>query len=142
MTGESRSSWTANVSDHRSQRNVVVWSLIWVGAFLAGDFLIDGGSVQDSTVIVAITVLAGMLGVGWVRAYVRFIRQADELMRKIQLDAMAVALGAGFVVGFSLIMLGDAGLIEARISHVLVCMAAVYMLAVIIGLRRFGASRS
>lgn len=119
-----------------------MWSLIWVGAFLAGDFLIDGGSVQDSTVIVAITVLAGMLGVGWVRAYVRFIRQADELMRKIQLDAMAVALGAGFVVGFSLIMLGDAGLIEARISHVLVCMAAVYMLAVIIGLRRFGASRS
>lgn len=37
------------------------------------------------------------LGVMTVRAYVRFLRNADELLRKIHLEALAIAFGTGAV---------------------------------------------
>ena len=60
------------------------------------------------------------VGLGWIVSYLRYLRHADELMRKIQLDAMALALGGCFVAGFTLLLLGSAGLVQAGIVWVLV----------------------
>ncbi len=79
-----------------------------------------------------------LVGLAWIVSYMRFLRDADELMRKIQLDAMALALGGCFVVGFTLILLGGAGVVRAGIVWVLVVTSAIYVLSVLIGIRRFG----
>ncbi len=79
-----------------------------------------------------------IVGLAWIVSYMRFLRDADELMRKIQLDAIALALGGCFVAGFTLILLGGAGVVRAGIVWVLVVTSAIYVLSVLIGIRRFG----
>src|ERR1044072_5487938 len=42
--------------------------------------------------LAALTAVPGLVGI---RAYIRFLREADELLRKIQLEALAIAFGVG-----------------------------------------------
>lgn len=137
MTGTDRSPWISTDGDRRSRTSVTVWSLIWVGAFLAADFAIGRDRAGGDVTIIAIVAAVTGVGVRWILAYVSFFKNADELMRKIQLDAMAVALGTGFVSGFALTLLQTAGIVEAHLSHVLVAMAVAYVSVVGVGLRGF-----
>lgn len=138
MTGSDRHSWTSTDSDRHGQTSVTLWSLIWVGMFLVADFAIGRGWVHGSVGVIAITAAVTLVGAGWIHAYVRFSRHVDELMRKILLDAVAMALGSGFVAGFALLLLESGDLVRARPSQVLVAMVIVYIVVVVIGLRRFG----
>ena len=130
-------SWSSTELDRRNRRSIVIWSLLWVGAFLVADAAIDRGWIEGAGVVVA-SIGAALVGLAWIVSYMRFLRHADELMRKIQLDAMALALGGCFVAGLTLILLGGAGLVQAGIVWVLVVTSAIYMLSVLIGIRRFG----
>lgn len=54
--------------------------------------------------------LGPVLCVGWVFAcYLRFLRDCDELERRIELDALAWAAGLGFLGAWAAIFLLDAG---------------------------------
>ena len=56
--------------------------------------------------------LAPVLCVGWVFAsYLRFLRDCDELERRIELDALAWAAGLGFLGAWAAIFLLDAGVV-------------------------------
>lgn len=132
------SDWSSGDRSRRSERMVAVWSLIWALAFLGADVAIERGWVEGAVPVGVAVAVVGLLGVGWVRSYARFLRAADELMRKIQLDAMAMAVGAGFVVGFALILLESAAVLEARPDHVLLAMVGAYVAAVVLGMSRFG----
>ena len=133
-----RSSWSSTQRDRRNRTSIVIWSLLWVGAFLVADAAIDRGWIDGDAGVVAASIGTALVGLAWIVSYMRFLRHADELMRKIQLDAMALALGGCFVAGFTLILLGGAGLVRAGIVWVLVVASAVYVLSVLIGTRRFG----
>ena len=45
-----------------------------------------------------------LVGVGWIVAFTRFLPTLDELQRKIMQDALAVTLGAAWVVGFGYVV--------------------------------------
>jgi hypothetical protein len=83
------------------------------------------------------TVAVSLLGIAWIGSYVRFLRMADELARKVHLEAMAVALGVGFVAGFALLLLEDGSLGTARPDTLLAAMVVAYSVAVVAGWRRF-----
>jgi hypothetical protein len=135
---DQKSSWSSTDLDRRNRRSIVIWSLLWVGAFLVADAAIDRGWIEGDAGVVVASIGTALVGLAWIVSYMRFLRHADELMRKIQLDAMALALGGCFVAGFTLILLGGAGLVQAGIVWVLVVTSAIYMLSVLIGIRRFG----
>jgi len=63
----------------------------------------------------------------------------DELMRKIQLEAMALTLGVGLVVGMSYELLEDIKLIsfEPQIPHLIMLMGFTYIIGIILGNRRY-----
>lgn len=130
--------WNASPVERRARIAVTAWSLAWVVAFLVTDAAIDRAWVQGEAAVVTLTAGVALVGVVWLRSYARFIRRTDELMRKIQLDAMALAIGAGFVSGFTLILLDAAGIVDGRLGHVLTAMVAAYVGTVAIGLARFG----
>jgi hypothetical protein len=79
------------------------------------------------------------IGFGMILANKRHLNGLDELMRKIQLEAMAFSLGAGLVCGLSYELLEDIKLItfEPEISHLIILMALTYMVGVIAGNRRY-----
>ena len=133
------SGWKSDRS-RRSERLVTVWSLAWALAFLAADFAIERGSVGEGLATWTVIAVVVALGIGWVMSYARFLRNSDELMRKIQLDALAVGGGGGVVIGFTLILLDSADVMDARADYLVVGMVVAYIAAVVRGMVRFGGS--
>lgn len=132
------SDWSSTDNRRRAERMVTVWSLAWALAFLGANLAITREWIGGGLLTGGAIALVAALSIGWVRAYELFLRAADELMRKIQLDALAVAVGGGFVIGFALILFESAGLTDARVDYVLVGMVVAYIATVVRGLTRFG----
>ena len=63
----------------------------------------------------------------------------DELQRKIQLDAMALALGMGLVLGLAYSAMDIANVIEfdAEISFMVMLIGVIYIVGVLIGRRKY-----
>ena len=80
-----------------------------------------------------------VVGVLWIVAYTRFLRAVDELQRKIQLDALAVTLGAGWIAGFGYVVADAAGLVQAEVNVAAlpVLMSVVFLVAVAVGQIRY-----
>lgn len=124
--------------DRRNQLRVTGWTLAWVVSWLLVlaalrfDWLAPG--ILSSTA----AVVTALVGVGLLLAYRRFLRQADELRRKIELEALAMALGVGMVGGLTYWLLELAGAVpEGGILVIVFLLAITYGLGVLIGKRRY-----
>ena len=123
--------------DRRNQRRVIAWSLAWTLCWVVGALAIDNGWWDAAATGVAAAALSALLGVALLLAYWRFLREADELRRKIEVEALALAFGVGLVGGISYWLLGESGIVaEAEILHVLVLMIVTHSLGILIGFRR------
>jgi hypothetical protein len=108
MTGEVRS-WLglacsgSGANDMRNQRRFVLWALGWAVSFVGASFLLEAGTMPGATayLLAAVPAVAG-LGTAW--AYVRFLKETDELVRVIHLESLAAGFAAGVVsvMSFSL----------------------------------------
>src|SRR5688572_6726928 len=90
----------ANLFTPRDLRNYHVfigWLMGAMFAFAAATLLIDGKYIPAS-VAWGLTGIAAFLMVMSMCSYMLFLRQADELLRKVHLDSLAFAFGAGVVV--------------------------------------------
>lgn len=130
-------------SGHKEATRVTIrlalWTLVWTGTLalaIFGPELLWSDVPVLSGVAVALN-LAG--GVGWIVAYARYLRGIDEFQRKLNLDALAVTLGAGFVVGFAYLAAETAGLLTYDLSIALfpTFLAAVYLVTIAIGWIRY-----
>lgn len=130
--------WSVSESDRRNQRRIVAWSLGWVLLLLAADYSIESDKVTSKVMIIAASIVVTLAGVGVLVTYRNFLRNADELVRKIELDALALAFGTGLVLGISYSLLATGSIVaEAKISNLIVVMTLTYVGAVIAGRRRF-----
>ena len=79
------------------------------------------------------------IGIGFILANKKYLNDLDELQRKIQLEAMAVALGIAVVAGLSYSMLDVWNLIsyDAEISHLVILIGLTYLTGTIIGSLRY-----
>ena len=75
---------------------------VWAVAYVAVSFLIKKGHVEIGTSAHLLALLPVAVSVVAVLAYMRFILRADELLRKIQLEALAFGFGGGFIATFAL----------------------------------------
>ena len=79
-----------------------------------------------------------VLGLGMIYSFVAYLKALDELQQKIQLDALAFAMGMGVVSSFSYSLLVTAGFItDAEVSDILVIMVVSYVLGTIVGQVRY-----
>ena len=123
--------------DRRNQRRVIAWSLAWTVCWVTGALAIDNGWWDAGAAGVAAAVLSALFGVALLLAYRRFLSQADELRRKIEVEALAVAFGVGLVGGIAYWLLGESGIVaDAEILHVLVLMILTHSVGILVGFRR------
>ena len=126
----------------RTKINTVQLGL-WTGAWVLTSALAAFGPKffwEFNTPLTILGVLINLgIGFGMILTNKRHLNGLDELMRKIQLEAMAFSLGAGLVCGLSYELLEDIKLItfEPEISHLIILMALTYMVGVIAGNRRY-----
>ncbi len=88
-------------NDRRNMRIVNLSCIVWVVVFLVSLKLMETYGDDSLAISSAALVAAALAWVPVVWAYLRYLRQADELMRMVHVQAMAVA----FSVGFCLVML-------------------------------------
>lgn len=119
---------------------LAIWALAWTSTLAVAKFgpehWWDPSQTALSWGAIAINVLAG---IGWIVAYAKYLRSLDELWRKINLDALAITLGAGWVVGFAFIVIDAAGLVENTVNIALlpVFLAVVYVATIAAGYVRY-----
>ena len=100
----------------RATGGLLAWGAAWVASLALARFGpgIWGESLPVVTwVAVAVNVV---VGVGWIVAFARFLRAIDDLNRKILQDALAAALGAGWVLGSAYVAAEAAGVIPIALD--------------------------
>ena len=120
-------------------RRLVLWTLAW----LASTALLRFGAEYIWDYQLAYSIYALILhltmGVAMIIANVKHLTNLDELQRKITMDAMGITLGVGLIAGIAYEQLEDIKLIsyEPEISHLIMLMAITYIIATLIGNRKY-----
>ena len=130
----------ATARDRRNQwrvnRLLLTWMLVWLGANLAN----TRGLLPSSPLVTgAELLLTTGLGLWMMRAYWHYLSQADELLRKIELEGLALALGTGLIATLGLQLLVATGLPadEDLLTYLFTLMILVYGAGVMLGHRRY-----
>ncbi len=123
--------------DKPAQRRTTLWSLFWALSLLAVTLGIRKWHLSSGLILAGIG-LNALLGLGTLLAYRRFLRETDELRRKIELDALALAFGVGVIGGMTYWLLTIADAVPKNsFGFVFAAMILVYPAGVLIGLRRY-----
>lgn len=122
----------------RSTIRLGLWTASWVATMAIATFgpiAIWSGNETLTTTAILINVA---IGVGMILAYMRYLMSVDEMQRRVELDAMAIALGVTVVAGLAYSNLDVANVIatDAEISHLLMLTSISYLAAWLIGKRR------
>ncbi len=92
-------------ADQRNIRAIWIWSFIWAAGFSAAMIALSSSQQLRGPLawLLAMTPIA--LGVPLVNTLLRFLREADEFTRKVQLEGIAIGFGAGsvFCMGYHLL---------------------------------------
>ncbi len=82
--------------DSQNYRVFTAWMIGAMLTFAAATLLIDGKFIPNALGWV-LTVASALLMANAMRTYILFLRHADELLRKVHLEALAFAFGTGVV---------------------------------------------
>lgn len=126
----------------RHRENVVrlaYWTLAWLItmaiAVFGPNFLWESGSISTLIAIV-VNLLAG---IGMIVANKHHLQGLDELQQRIQLEAMALALGVALIVGLAYSTMDITNLIsyDAEIAHLVILTSLTYLAGILIGRRKY-----
>ena len=137
MNNSKTNNWAAN-----SAKNTVVlgyWTAAWVITMAVANFGPRFIWEFNNTLTILAILVNLAIGFGMILANKRHLNGLDEMHRKIQLEAMALSLGIGLVVGLSYSNLDVTNIIaaDAEISHLVILMGLTYIVGVMNGLRKF-----
>lgn len=119
--------------------NLALWTAAWVLSLAVSTF---GPLViwEENTTLTSFAIAFNFLiGIGMIFANIRHLNGLDELQRKIQLEAMGIALGLAVVAGLAYSSLDQSNLIDynAEISHLVILVGITYLAGILIGTSRY-----
>jgi hypothetical protein len=124
----------------KATARMVVWTFAWLAtlafAKFGPDLLWDTEQTVASWAAVALNLV---VGIGWIVAFTQFLREADELQRKIVQDALTATLGVGWIGGFAYVVADAAGLVDQEVNIAVFpsLLGVVYMITVLVGTIRY-----
>lgn len=125
----------------RDRRNLwrYLWILFaWAVCFVGSSWLIEVDLLSTGPMGWVVAVVPSLVAVFAVVAYGRYLRDADELQRAIQLQALALAVCAGFVVWPAVQLIERLGApIGDWPSVPLLTMVVFYVIGVLLSRRRY-----
>lgn len=101
-------SCTGTAADRKNRYRFLVWTMVWAVSFIAADWGLENYDVAGSTATF-IALIPTVIACATLWAYLRFLRETDELVRRIQLEGVALGFGAGIIFLLALVSLEDAG---------------------------------
>ncbi len=128
------------VEDRRRERRYVVWMLAATLAYVAA----SGAPRWWPEAAVPTWFGLGLalaLGFQTLRSYLQYLRGADELLRRLQLEALAIGFGAGIVFSIFYPLFEPFGAPHAGARSTAVVMMVVWSVGSLLGPRRYSARR-
>lgn len=126
----------ATPRDRRNMRRVNLALLAWAVAFVGGTALVRFGAVEG-VVPWVIASAAFLMAILAIRRYVTFLREADELLRLVQLEGLALGFGSGFVFMTTWRLLERAGAPRLDVADPLLVMVLFFALGQYFAARRY-----
>ena len=123
--------------DLQNLRTFNIWAAIAGLAFVAASLSLSKGFVERGPLAWTIVTATIVLLLLMVRAYIHFIRDTDELQRKIQLDGCALGFAAGVVFMLGYRLLERLGAPKVDIADGVIPMVVCWALGQYIGYRRY-----
>ena len=136
-----RKSIKSDETPARSKKNhalIMLWIFVWMATFVAADKAeayewYTAGSLS----LLAIAINA-VIGLTVIVTYMRFLKELDEMQQKIQLNALALAMGIGLVGSVSYSLMVSAGIVAAPdIAVVIALLGGGYSAGLVIGRARY-----
>lgn len=94
---ESIRACSGTAADRRNQRRFAAWMLGWSVA-IVGALRILRTSELGGVVVWLVALAPSLLALMALGAFLRFLREADELVRRIQMEGLAIGFGVGLIV--------------------------------------------
>lgn len=123
--------------DRRNQWRFVVILLSWALSFVIAIYLLRNDWVTSLTAGTALALIPIALGLLALLTYLKFLREADEMTRRIQLEALAIGFGAGAIYTLGYPALEAAGWPEPSDSAPAVVLMVGWGLGGLFALRRY-----
>lgn len=124
--------------DRKNRSRITLWSFLWTGVWLGALVALEVELLPTGLPGIVATVVSGVFGVFVFLAYRRYLREADELRRKIELDALAIAFGVGVIGGMTYWLGYQAqAFAEADPMVIVIAMIFTHAGAVFVGQRRY-----
>ena len=122
--------------DRKNQWVSTGWIFIWSVAFVVASLVLKRELIEGPARW-AVAIFPTVLGMGTIMVFQRFLAQADELQRKIQLDALAFGFGVGVIGSVGLELLQRAGAPVFDPSSVMMLMIVAYVAVIFVGSRKY-----
>ncbi len=84
--------------DRRNQNRFAGWMLAWAVSYMAASWTLKADLDLATALVWFLVAAPNLIAIVAVFDYLRFLRMADELLRKIQLEGLALGFAAGVLV--------------------------------------------
>ena len=123
--------------DSRNLRIFNIWCIAAAMCFATTTILLGEGFIEKGIAAWALTGLTLVLSLGAFHSYVVFLRAADELLRRIQLEGLALGFGAGAVFMLCYRLFERLGAPKLDSADPFIVMAVFWAIGQYIGFRRY-----
>ena len=126
-------------STRKNVRHLAYWTVSWVVtlaiATFGPKFLWD----YNFSISILFILINTIIGIGMILINRKYIDGLDEMQRKVNMDAMAIALGVGLVGGVTYSTLDIVNVIpfDAEIGFLIMLMSVTYLIAIVVGNIRY-----
>ena len=124
--------------DAHNYRNFSAWMFGGMIVFAATTLLIDGKFIAAPVGWLLTIASAGLMLMA-MRSYMLFLRNADELLRKVHLESLAFAFGAGIIVMMSYRLCERLGAPKLDVNDAALVMLVTWIAGQVVGARRYAA---
>jgi uncharacterized membrane-anchored protein YitT (DUF2179 family) len=123
----------------KATKNLALWTLFWLVSLALATFGPKFIWQENTTWSIIAVVINASFGAGLILAHIKHLSALDELQKKVQLDAMGIALGVGIVGGLSYSVMDISNIIsgDAEISFLVMLISISYMVALAVGKKRY-----
>lgn len=110
---------------------------LWAVCFAGASQLLKRGLVTEGPLLWLVIAAPLLVSLVVIATFVRFLRQADELQRIVQLQALAVGFGGTFFAATGYRLFERIGATPADIGDLALVMAFFYSAAVVLGWSKY-----
>lgn len=118
---------------------LAIWTILWVLTVAVPAFGPELFWGENTLINLLVILLNVGVGIGMIMANIQHLKFQDEMMQKVQLEAMGISLGVAVVGGIAYSMLDATNVIpfNAEIGGLVALIGMTYFISLLINLRRY-----